>query len=72
MVQLTIQADGSYTYVADQAAADALDAGDTVTDTFTYTIKMMEMVERILHNNDLYNNWYDDDPVGVNDTGYCQ
>ena len=37
--QLTIQADGSYTYVADQAAADALDAGDTVTETFTYTLQ---------------------------------
>ena len=30
--------DGSYTYVADQVAADALDAGDTVTDVFNYTI----------------------------------
>ncbi|WP_081423666.1 tandem-95 repeat protein [Pelodictyon luteolum] len=35
---LTIAANGSYTYVADQAAADDLDAGDTVTDTFTYTV----------------------------------
>ena len=36
--QLTIGADGTYTYVADQSAADALDASDTVTDSFTYTI----------------------------------
>ena len=35
---LTIGADGSYTYVADQDAADALDAGDTVTDVFVYTV----------------------------------
>ena len=35
---LTVGADGTYTYVADQDAADDLDAGDTVTDSFTYTI----------------------------------
>jgi len=35
---LTIGSDGSYEYVADQDAADALDSGDTVTDVFTYTI----------------------------------
>ena len=34
---LTIGADGSYTYTADQDAADALDDGDSVTDVFTYT-----------------------------------
>ena len=42
--QLTIGSDGSYTYTANQAATDALDAGtggnasDTVTDVFVYTI----------------------------------
>ena len=36
--QLTIGADGTYTYVANQSAADDLDAGDTATDTFTYTV----------------------------------
>jgi len=35
---LTLNADGSYTYVADQAAADALDANDTATDSFNYTV----------------------------------
>ena len=35
---LTIGADGSYTYVADQTAADALDSGDSVTDVFVYTL----------------------------------
>ena len=35
---LTIGADGSYTYVADQAAADPLDTGETATDVFVYTL----------------------------------
>ena len=35
---LTIGADGSYTYTADQDAADALDDGETLTDVFTYTV----------------------------------
>ncbi|MCP3855685.1 MAG: tandem-95 repeat protein, partial [Actinomycetia bacterium] len=34
---LTINNNGSYTYVADQVAADALADGATATDTFTYT-----------------------------------
>ena len=36
--QLTIAANGSYTYVANKDAADALDPGDVVTDTFNYTV----------------------------------
>ena len=36
---LTMAADGSYSYVANTAAAEALDASDTVTDVFTYTLK---------------------------------
>ena len=35
---LVIGANGTYTYVADQSAADDLDAGDTATDSFTYTV----------------------------------
>ncbi|NDA15853.1 MAG: hypothetical protein EBZ14_11510, partial [Gammaproteobacteria bacterium] len=35
---LTLAADGTYTYTADQSVADALDADDTVTDVFTYTV----------------------------------
>ncbi len=35
---LILQANGSYTYAADQAAADALAKDVTATDTFTYTI----------------------------------
>ena len=36
--QLTIAANGSYSYTANTAAADALDAGDIVTDVFNYTV----------------------------------
>ena len=36
--QLTLNSNGSYTYVANQAAADALDAGDTAYDYFNYTV----------------------------------
>ena len=36
--QLTMNANGSYTYVANQSAADDLDAGDTATDSFNYTV----------------------------------
>ena len=35
---LVVGANGTYTYVADQDAADDLDASDTDTDSFTYTI----------------------------------
>ena len=35
---LRIGADGSYDYVADQSVTDNLDAGDIVTDSFTYTV----------------------------------
>ena len=36
--QLTLNSNGSYTYVANQDAADALDSGDVVTDSFNYTV----------------------------------
>src|SRR5204862_197867 len=35
---LTLNADGSYTYIADQAAADALATNVTANDVFTYTV----------------------------------
>ena len=38
MVHLLVGADGTYTYVADQSASDDLDASDTATDSFTYTV----------------------------------
>ncbi|MFZ2307257.1 MAG: Calx-beta domain-containing protein, partial [Rhodoferax sp.] len=36
---LTLNADGSYTYVADQPAADSLASGATANDIFTYTVR---------------------------------
>ena len=36
--QLTLNSNGSYSYAANQSAADALDAGDTVYDYFNYTV----------------------------------
>src|SRR4029077_9671672 len=36
---LTLNADGSYSYTADQNAADALATGVTANDVFTYTVK---------------------------------
>ncbi len=68
--QLTIAADGSYTYVANQAAADALDAGDQVTDVFTYTLQddgtpNLQDTATIT----ITVTGIDDDPVGVNDAG---
>ena len=37
--QLTLNADGSYAYLADQPAADTLATGATANDVFTYTVK---------------------------------
>ena len=39
--QLTLNANGSYTYVANQTAADALDDGDIVYDYFNYTVCLL-------------------------------
>ena len=38
MVSLTLNTNGSYTYAANQTAADALDLNDSVTDVFNYTV----------------------------------
>ena len=35
---MTLNANGSYSYTADQSGADALDAGDTAIDYFNYTV----------------------------------
>ena len=65
---LTVGQDGSYTYTADQSAADALDAGDTATDSFTYTISdgkggtdTATLIITVTGTNDT--------PVATNDTG---
>ena len=64
---MVVGADGSYTYTADQSAADELDAGDTATDSFTYTVTdgqgetdTATLVITVTGIND--------DPVAVNDT----
>ena len=68
--QLTIAADGSYSYVANQDLADALDVGDSVTDTFNYTLSDGTATDigvitiTILGAND--------NPTAVNDTGYIK
>ena len=68
--QLTIAANGSYSYVANQDAADALDVGDSVTDTFNYTLSDGTATDigvitiTILGAND--------NPTAVNDTGYIK
>ncbi len=63
---LTIGADGSYKYIADQSATDALDAGDTVTDVFIYTIDDGDATDTA--NITITVTGVNDDPVAVNDT----
>ena len=65
---LTIGADGSYTYAADQDAADALDAGDSVTDVFTYTVTD-ENGETTTATITITVNGVNDTPVAQNDVG---
>ena len=67
---LTLNADGSYQYVADQSAADALGNGVQATDTFTYTLQddgtgnLQDQATITITVTGI-----DDDPVGVNDVG---
>jgi len=64
---LTVNANGSYTYVADQDAADNLATGATATDVFTYTVSdgtdtdTAQITITVTGIND-------NDPVAVNDT----
>ena len=64
--QLTLNANGSYTYAANQSAADDLDAGDVVTDSFNYTVSdgtdtdIGTIIITVVGIND--------SPAGVNDT----
>ena len=46
--QLTLGADGTYTYVADQDAADALDASGTVTDVLLILFQMEQQLTQQL------------------------
>ena len=65
---LVIGADGSYTYTADQSAADDLDAGDSVTDVFTYTVTD-ENGETTTATITITVNGVNDTPVAQNDVG---
>ena len=62
----TIGADGSYKYIADQAAADDLDAGDTATDVFTYTLSDGTATDTATLT--ITVTGVNDTPVAVNDT----
>ena len=63
---LTLAADGTYTYAADQSAADDLDAVDTATDSFTYTVSDGTATDTAtLH---ITVTGVNDAPVAVNDT----
>ena len=67
---LTLNADGSYTYVVNNsdAAVQALNTGGTLTDTFTYTVKdpggLTDTAQLTITINGA-----DDAPVAFNDTG---
>ena len=67
---LTIGADGTYTYVADQSAADDLDASDTVTDVFTYTVWDGAATDTATLT--ITVTGVNDAPVAQNDVGYIQ
>ena len=64
---MTIGADGSYTYTADQSAADALDNGDTATDVFTYTVS--DGTNTTTATITITVTGINDDPVAQNDKG---
>ena len=65
---LTIGADGSYTYIADQDAADSIASGSSETDVFTYTVTD-ENGATATATLTITVNGADNEVVGVNDTG---
>ena len=64
--QLTLNANGSYTYVANQSAADDLDAGDVVYDYFNYTVSDGDATDIAVITITVVG--INDTPVAVNDT----
>ena len=64
---LTLAADGTYTYAADQSATDLLDASDTVTDVFTYTVSDGSATDTATITITITG--VNDAPVAQNDTG---
>ncbi len=67
---LTMAADGTYTYTPNTAAAEALDANDPATDAFTYTVKDDDDKNSSTATLTISITGQDDNPVGVNDTGF--
>ena len=68
---LTLNANGTYTYVVDSATVQGLDSGETVTDQFTYTVtdgtatsNTSTLTITVFGNNDA--------PVAVADTNWAQ
>ena len=66
--QITLNADGSYSYVANQDAANVLDASDQVTDVFNYTLSDGTTTDTATITITITG--VNDAPSGVNDTGY--
>ena len=64
---LTIGADGSYTYVADQSAADSIAAGESQNDVFVYT--MTDGTENVSANITITVLGANDNPSAQNDVG---
>jgi len=65
---LTIGSNGSYTYIADQDAADSIASGSSETDVFTYTVTD-ENGATATATLTITVNGADNEVVGVNDTG---
>ena len=65
--QLTLNSNGSYSYVANQSAADALDAGDTAYDYFNYTVSDGTQTDTAVIT--IVVKGINDDVVAVNDYG---
>ena len=64
--RLVLNSNGSYTYTADQSAANILDAGDTVTDVFNYTLTDGSATD--IATITITVNGVDDDITAVNDS----
>ena len=64
--QLTLYSNGSYSYTANQNDADALDAGDIVTDVFNYTLTDGSATD--IATITITVNGVDDDITAVNDS----
>ena len=67
MVSSPLNANGSYTYVANQAAAEALDAGESETDSFNYTVTDGALTANALI--EIVVLGVNDTPVAQNDVG---